>query len=208
DTEITTCPTLRLVVCSGEALPTDLTTRFHTSAGTSKVALENLYGPTEAAVDVTAGSCTVEAAAEGRASASIGSPVWNTQVYVLDHHLQPVPPGVPGELHLAGTQLARGYTNQPSLTAERFIANPHSTPGTRMYRTGDIVRWLPNGTLDYLGRTDNQIKLRGLRIELGDIETALTTHPHITHATVILREDTPGHPQLTAYLIPPPHTPT
>ncbi|MEU8778954.1 amino acid adenylation domain-containing protein, partial [Streptomyces sp. NPDC048606] len=125
ETEIATCPTLRLVACSGEALPTELTTRFHTSAGASPVALENLYGPTEAAVDVTAGSATAANAAQGRPSASIGSPVWNTQLYVLDHHLRPVPPGVPGELHLAGTQLARGYTAQPALTAERFTANPY-----------------------------------------------------------------------------------
>ncbi|MFF3431340.1 amino acid adenylation domain-containing protein, partial [Streptomyces sp. NPDC002602] len=127
DTEIATCPTLRLVVCSGEALPTDLTTRFHTSAGSTGAVLANLYGPTEAAVDVTAADCPAVVAGQGSpsasvsgstsasASASIGAPVWNTQVYVLDHHLRPVPPGVPGELHLAGTQLARGYTNQPSL---------------------------------------------------------------------------------------------
>ncbi|MFE3610493.1 AMP-binding protein, partial [Streptomyces goshikiensis] len=122
ETEIASCPTLRLVVCSGEALPADLSARFHTSAGDSSVALENLYGPTEAAVDVTSASATAAGTAEGQVSVSIGAPVWNTQLYVLDHHLRPVPPGVPGELHLAGTQLARAYTGQPALTAERFTA--------------------------------------------------------------------------------------
>ncbi|MFD9419828.1 amino acid adenylation domain-containing protein, partial [Streptomyces goshikiensis] len=141
ETEIASCPTLRLVVCSGEALPGDLTTRFHASAGRTGAVLANLYGPTEAAVDVTAANCPAVMDGSSAASVSIGAPVWNTQLYVLDHHLRPVPPGVPGELHLAGTQLARAYTGQPALTAERFTANPYGPPGTRMYRTGDLVRW-------------------------------------------------------------------
>ncbi|MGW0901912.1 AMP-binding protein, partial [Streptomyces goshikiensis] len=136
ETEIASCPTLRLVVCSGEALPADLTTRFHASAGRTGAVLANLYGPTEAAVDVTAANCPPVVDGSSAASVSIGAPVWNTQLYVLDHHLRPVPPGVPGELHLAGTQLARAYTGAPALTAERFTANPYGPPGTRMYRTG------------------------------------------------------------------------
>ncbi|MFD5621551.1 amino acid adenylation domain-containing protein [Streptomyces yangpuensis] len=192
-------PSLRLVVCSGEALTTDLTDRFHAD-NAHDAELANLYGPTEAAVDVTAHTTTPH---NPHPTAPIGTPVWNTQTYVLDHHLNPVPPGTPGELYLAGTQLARGYLGRPHLTAERFTANPHSTtPGTRMYRTGDLVRQTPDGTLHYLGRTDHQIKLRGLRIEPAEIETTLTTHPHLTHTTVQLREDTPGVQHLVAYVVP------
>ncbi|MCS0606536.1 AMP-binding protein, partial [Streptomyces sp. LP11] len=161
---------LRLVVCSGEALPTDLVARFHASAGQRQIALENLYGPTEAAVDVTRAP-----ALPGTDSSSIpiGSPVWNTRVHILDARLQPAPVGVPGELYLSGTQLARGYITQPALTAERFTADPYGPPGTRMYRTGDLARRNPDGTLTYLGRTDHQVKLRGQRIELGEIEATL-----------------------------------
>ncbi|MFJ3876984.1 amino acid adenylation domain-containing protein [Streptomyces sp. NPDC090077] len=191
-------PSLRLVVCSGEALTTDLTDRFH-AHNAHDAELANLYGPTEAAVDVTAHTTTPD---HPHPTAPIGTPVWNTQTYVLDHHLNPVPPGTPGELYLAGTQLARGYLHRPHLTAERFTANPHGTPGTRMYRTGDLVRQTPDGTLHYLGRTDHQIKLRGLRIEPAEIETTLTTHPHLTHTTVQLREDTPGVQHLVAYVVP------
>ncbi|MEU6704878.1 amino acid adenylation domain-containing protein [Streptomyces wuyuanensis] len=205
DTPLTTCPTLRLVICSGEALPTDLVHRFHTSAGEHTITLENLYGPTEAAVDVTAATCPPHNN-NHTTSAPIGTPVWNTQTYILDARMRPTPIGVPGELYLAGTQLARGYLNQPHLTAERFTANPYGPPGTRLYRTGDLARWNPNGHIEYLGRTDHQIKLRGLRIELGEIETVLTTHPHITHAIAHVREDRPGIQQLVAYIVPTPHT--
>ncbi|MEU6062572.1 amino acid adenylation domain-containing protein [Streptomyces sp. NPDC047097] len=198
EVELTTVPSLRLVVCSGEALPGDLVTRFHASARNSGVTLENLYGPTEAAVDVTAWSATQAESA----SAPIGAPVWNTRVYVLDERLRPVPVGVPGELYLAGVQLARGYTARPSLTAERFTADPHGAPGTRMYRTGDLARWRPDGTLDYLGRTDDQVKLRGFRIELGEIEAVLTNAPGIARAIVIVREDNPGVQRLVAYAVP------
>ncbi|MGA5493534.1 amino acid adenylation domain-containing protein [Streptomyces cinereoruber] len=197
--EISDCPSLRLVVCSGEALPTDLVDRFHASAGGRTVALENLYGPTEAAVDVTAASALPGSTA---ASASIGSPVWNTRVHVLDHRLRPVPVGVPGELYLAGVQLARGYLSRPDLTAERFVADPYGPAGTRMYRTGDLVVRHDDGRLQYLGRTDDQVKLRGLRIELGEIDAVLSGAPGVARAVSVVREDRPDVRRLVAYAVP------
>jgi acyl-coenzyme A synthetase/AMP-(fatty) acid ligase/acyl carrier protein len=161
----------------------------------------NIYGPTETTVYATACDAT------GRAgtAAAIGTPIWNTRAYVLNDGLDVVAPGVVGELYLAGAGLARGYLNQPGLTAQRFIACPFGT-GERMYRTGDLARWRPNGELEYLGRSDQQIKLRGYRIELGEIENALTTQPGIDHAIVTIREDQPGDPRLIAYIIPTPNT--
>ncbi|WP_172880678.1 non-ribosomal peptide synthetase [Micromonospora siamensis] len=196
------CRSLRHIVCSGEALGAHTLRRVHDILPGCTVT--NLYGPTEAAVDVT---CWESAgAASVPSSVPIGRPVWNTQVYVLDNHTRPVPIGTPGELYLAGIQLARGYLNRPALTAERFVASPYGPPGARMYRTGDLVRWNPDGTLEYLGRTDDQVKLRGFRIELGEIETTLCTHPTITHAVAMVREDQPGDQRLVAYLVPTPDT--
>ncbi|MFJ7984098.1 amino acid adenylation domain-containing protein [Streptomyces sp. NPDC096351] len=200
EVEVSSCPSLRVVVCSGEALPADLVTRFHESAGERSVALENLYGPTEAAVDVTATTC-LPGEATG-ASASIGSAVWNTRLHVLDARLRPVPVGVPGELYLAGVQLARGYLSRPDLTAERFVADPYGPAGSRMYRTGDLVTRRHDGALDYLGRTDDQVKLRGLRIEPGEIDTVLTAHPDVLRAVTVIREDRPGSRRLVAYAVP------
>ncbi|GAA1936422.1 amino acid adenylation domain-containing protein [Kitasatospora viridis] len=182
------CTGLRAVMCSGEALPADLRDRFRDTL--PGVGLHNLYGPTEASVDVTFWDCATPSD-----TVPIGHPVWNTQLHVLDANLDPTPVGVPGELYLAGVQLARGYLNRPALTAERFIANPH-TPGQRMYRTGDLARWSHDGALEYLGRTDDQVKLRGFRIELGEIETALTAYPNVGQAAVLLREE-----RLVAYLV-------
>ncbi|WP_441012527.1 condensation domain-containing protein, partial [Escherichia coli] len=183
---------LRRVICSGEALPADAVQRFH--ALLPGVELHNLYGPTEASVDVTAHAC---APGGNSASVPIGRPIWNTRTYVLDAALRPAPIGVPGELYLAGIQLAHGYTGRPGLTAERFTADPYSTTGERMYRTGDIARWTTDGVLEYQGRADDQVKLRGFRIELGEIENTLTTHQDVAQATVIVRDD-----RLIAYTVP------
>ncbi|MFE7781494.1 amino acid adenylation domain-containing protein [Streptomyces nigrescens] len=188
------CGSLRRVFCSGEALPRDTA---HTFARTLPgVELHNLYGPTEAAVDVTHHAC----AADGSGAVPIGRPVWNTRLYVLDAALQPCPPGVPGELYLAGRQLAEGYLHRPGLTASRFVADPFGPPGGRMYRTGDLARWTQKGEVEYLGRTDHQVKLRGQRIELGEIEAALTALDGVDGACALVHEDRAGEQRLVGYV--------
>ncbi|GAA3463494.1 non-ribosomal peptide synthetase [Saccharothrix longispora] len=188
------CPGLARVVCSGEALPTGLARRFASVCGAG---LHNLYGPTEAAVDVTAHAVH---GAETTATIPIGRPVWNTGVHVLDDRLRPVPPGVPGELYLAGAQLARGYRGRPGLTAQRFVASPFA-PGARLYRTGDVVRWCGEGVLEYLSRADDQVKIRGLRIEPDEVAAVLQDHPDVARAAVVAREHAPGDLRLVAYVV-------
>jgi len=184
---------LRRVFTSGEALDATLRDRFH---GRVQAELHNLYGPTEAAVDVS----WWPASAEDRSRpVPIGFPVWNTRLYVLDARMQPLPVGVPGDLYLGGVQLARGYLGRDDLTAERFLADPF-LPGERIYRTGDVARWRADGAVDYLGRSDHQVKLRGLRIELGEIKAALRELPGMDRVEVLLRHDTPGDARLVAYV--------
>ncbi len=183
--------TLRRVFCSGEALPDDLAEDFHTRIG---VELHNLYGPTEAAVDVTATPC------RPGERVTIGRPVSNTRVHILDAELRPVPVGATGQLCLAGVQLARGYHARPALTAERFVPDPAGAPGGRLYLTGDLARHRPDGTVEYLGRSDEQAKIRGFRIEPGEIAATLTAHPAVREAAVVVHGDTDAH--LVAYLVP------
>ncbi|WCB95228.1 Dimodular nonribosomal peptide synthase [Baekduia alba] len=190
-----TCTSLRRVVTSGEALGPDLARRLFATLPATE--LHNLYGPTEAAVDVTHHACDPR----GEATIPIGRPIWNTDAYILDAALQPCPAGVPGELYLAGVQLAEGYRGRPGLTAERFVADPHGAPGARMYRTGDRACRRPDGAIAYLGRTDLQVKVRGVRIEPGEVEAALLRHPSVEQAAVVVREDRPGDPRLVAYVV-------
>ncbi|MFD7130755.1 amino acid adenylation domain-containing protein [Streptomyces sp. NPDC059894] len=192
---------LRRVVCSGEALPTDLADRC--AAALPGTALHNLYGPTEAAVDVTHHPCA-EGTRSAAGSVPIGRPVWNTRTLVLDARLRPVPPGVPGELYLGGDQLARGYLGRPALTADRFVADPLGPPGARLYRTGDLVRWNAHGALEFLGRADDQVKIRGFRVEPAETETALAALPGVSQAAVTVRRDAGGEPQLIGYAVPRP----
>ena len=182
------------IITGGEAFPSGL-----------KLALQELgcdvhnqYGPTETTIYSTA----MHLGDERAGTPPIGRPIWNTRVYVLDGGLKPVPPGVVGELYIAGAGLARGYLGRPELTAERFVANPYGAPGSRMYRTGDLVRWLPDGSLEYVGRVDHQVKIRGFRIELGEIESLLSRHPAIAQVAVVVREDQPGDKRLVAYVVP------
>ncbi|MFF2355002.1 amino acid adenylation domain-containing protein, partial [Kitasatospora sp. NPDC058115] len=183
----------RLLLLGGEAVGQDLWDRLRAAA--PRTTARNLYGPTESTVD----ALTHPVTATGRPS--LGRTVLGTRAYLLDEHLAPVPPGVPGELYLAGAGLARGYLGRAELTAERFVADPFR-PGERMYRTGDLVRRTRDGGLDYLGRTDHQVKIRGFRIEPGEIEHALTRHPRVRAATVTAREDGAGGPRLVAYVVP------
>ncbi|MCC6605390.1 MAG: amino acid adenylation domain-containing protein [Anaerolineae bacterium] len=219
------CTSLRRVICSGEALPYDLTQRFFAQLG--HVELHNLYGPTEAAIDVSYWQCLPD---EPRQLVPIGRPIANIQLYILDKQLQPVPQGVAGELVIGGVGVARGYWNRPELTRERFIADPfvkaddkvtrrqgdketdhpftpsplHPViPSPQLYKTGDLVRYLPDGNIQFLGRVDHQIKLRGFRIELGEIENQLTALPSVREALVTLHTVSANDQRLLAYLVPP-----
>ncbi len=182
------------IFCGGEALPLELARQLLSRSAS----LWNLYGPTETTI-----WSTVSEIEPGDSIISIGRPIANTELYVLDKQLQPVPIGVPGELYIGGVGVARGYLNRPDLTTERFIPSPFSqVPGERLYRTGDLVRYLPDGAIEYLGRMDYQVKLRGFRIELGEIETILRRHPAVYSVVAMVREDQPGDKSLVAYLVP------
>ncbi|HEY5868441.1 MAG TPA: amino acid adenylation domain-containing protein, partial [Candidatus Tectomicrobia bacterium] len=192
-------PHLTLWFAGGEALPSDLVHRFRERLPHGR--LINLYGASEASDDTT--WYDTRLMTHATPSAPIGRPIANTQVYVLDRHLQPVPLGIPGELYVGGAGLTRGYLHRPALTADRFIPHPFSPePGARLYQTGDLVRWQPNGHLVYMGRLDHQVKLRGIRIELGEIEATLAQHPAVQETVVSVREDVPGEPRLIAYVVP------
>ncbi|MFC9757996.1 non-ribosomal peptide synthase/polyketide synthase [Streptomyces sp. NPDC056921] len=182
---------VRAIESGDEIMPAELIRRFHEESPHPDPILTNAYGPTEAAVDVTRWPTPKDPQV-----VLIGGPVLNTQAYVLDRTLRPVPPGVTGELYIGGIQLARGYLDRPALTAERFVANPYGVPGSRMYRTGDLVRWNRSGELQYFGRADDQVKLRGQRIELGEIESAMRAHPGVAQAAAAVHDQ-----RLVGYII-------
>ncbi|MGF9910961.1 condensation domain-containing protein, partial [Brevibacillus porteri] len=187
--------TVRVVNLAGEPLPNTLAQSLYALGHVEKV--WNLYGPSE---DTTY-STYVQVTKGATSEPTIGRPLSNTQAYILDANLQPVPLGLPGELYLGGEGLARGYLNRPELTAERFLSNPfHADPHARMYSTGDLVRYLPDGQIEYLGRIDHQVKIRGYRIELGELEAVLRTHPAVKEAVVTAREDRLGDKRLAAYV--------
>jgi acyl carrier protein len=179
-------------VAAGEACPAELISRWHEGRR-----FINAYGPTETTVCATLGEC-----ADATQKPPIGRPVDNVQVYLLDERMRPVPVGVAGEIYIGSDGLARGYVNRPGLSAEKFVPNPFGDePGARLYRTGDRARHLPDGRIDYLGRFDHQLKVRGYRIEPGEIEAVFGQHPSVRDAVVIAREDTPGERRLVAYVV-------
>ncbi|MGU3780609.1 amino acid adenylation domain-containing protein [Burkholderia metallica] len=184
----------RCFLIGGEAIDQKLWSTLQNSQGAS---FHNVYGPTETTVDTV--TCDIHASV---AKPVLGRPIDNAQVYILDAYLNPVPVGVAGDLYIAGAGLARGYLNRPDLTADKFLPNPFSaTPGARMYQSGDLARYLPDGNIEYLGRSDNQVKIRGFRIELGEIEAALAALPEVAETVVLAREDHPGDRRLAAYLV-------
>jgi amino acid adenylation domain-containing protein/non-ribosomal peptide synthase protein (TIGR01720 family) len=190
------CLSVKHVICSGESLPIELQNRFFDRLN---MQLHNLYGPTEAAVDVTFWECVREA---GQHTVPIGHPIANTQMYVLDAYLTPVPIGVPGDLYIGGMNLGRGYYQRPDLTAEKFIPHPYSDmPGERLYSTGDRARYRHNGAIEFLGRRDYQVKIRGYRIELEEIQMVLQTHPAVREAVVVAQRAVSGEQHLVAYLV-------
>jgi amino acid adenylation domain-containing protein len=195
--EAATCTTLKRMICSGEALSYEVQERFFERFNSAE--LHNLYGPTEAAVDVTYWACR---RGGKREAVPIGRPIANIQMYILDEQRKPVAIGEVGELYIGGIGLARGYLNRPELTAERFVPNPFAQePDSRLYRTGDLGRYRPDGAIEYLGRNDHQVKIRGNRIELGEVESTLCQHPAVVAAVALAREDTPGDKRLVAYVV-------
>jgi amino acid adenylation domain-containing protein len=196
ESEVENCRSLRHVICSGEALPYDLQEEFFARLPAQ---LHNLYGPTEAAVDVTYWTCQRDG---DRRIVPIGRPVANTQIYILDQHMQAVPAGVVGELYIGGVQVGRGYHNRPELTRDKFVlATFDDMPESRLYKTGDLCRRLSDGNIEYLGRADFQYKIRGFRIELGEIEETLRQHPLVKMCAVAAREHASGDKRLVAYVV-------
>ena len=193
------CPELKQVICSGEALKPSQVALFKEKL--PHVQLDNLYGPTEAAIDVS--YWNVPDQEEPLQVVPIGKPVANTQLYILDGLGNPCGIGIPGELHIGGVQVARGYLNRPNLNEAKFIQDPFSdATNARLYKTGDLVRWLPDGNIEYLGRIDAQVKIRGFRIELGEIENTLQQHPSIQSSVVLAKSDQSGQLSLVAYIVP------
>lgn len=196
ESDVERCTSIKRVICSGEALPFDLQQRFFERLDAE---LHNLYGPAEAAVDVTYWPCRADG---DRSIVPIGYPVANTQIYILDPRLSPVPIGCIGELHIGGVQVSRGYLNRSELSAEKFIPDPFSgDPAARLYKTGDSARYLADGSIEYLGRIDFQVKIRGLWVELGEIEARLAELDAVKKCIVVLREDRPGDQRLVAYYV-------
>ncbi|OKH43155.1 hypothetical protein NIES2101_31135 [Calothrix sp. HK-06] len=195
--QIGNCQSLKNVFCGGEPLTVELQARFFSFLNAE---LHNLYGPTETCIDATYWTCKREL---NKQIIPIGRPIANTQAYILDSQLQPVPVGVWGELHIAGAGVGKGYLNREELTTQKFIPNHFSNEAeARMYKTGDLARFLPDGSIEYSGRIDHQVKIRGFRIELGEIENLLAQHDQVRSVAVIAREDEPGNPRLVAYIVP------
>ncbi|MHC5857706.1 amino acid adenylation domain-containing protein [Nostoc sp.] len=202
---IETCKCLKRVIASGEVLPVQLEKGFFNRLDAE---LYNLYGPTEAAVDVTYWACIHQSSPKDNSithqnTVPIGHPIANIQIYLLDEYLNPIPVGVTGEVYIGGVGVGRGYLNSPELTAQRFIPNPFSSQSaTRLYKTGDLGRYLPNGEIEYIGRIDHQVKVRGFRIELGEIEAYLSQHPAIRETVVVVRSDSADSQRIVAYVVP------
>ncbi len=188
---------LRIMLTGGEKL-------YRYPSDSTPFTVVNNYGPTENTVVTTSGLVPpTKAGKQADTTPTIGRPIANTQTYLLDRNLEPVPMGVPGELHIGGAGLARGYLNRPELTAEKFVPNPFGDePGARLYKTGDLARYLPDGSIEFLGRLDYQVKVRGFRVEPGEVETVLTEHPVVRQSVVVAREDEPGDKRLVAYVVP------
>ena len=201
-TENLTLPqSLRLMIIGGErAVPSRLT-QWHNAVGDC-IRLLNTYGPTEATVVATMCDLTASTSDGLMREVPIGGPISNLQTYILDQHLNPTPIGIPGEVHIGGVGLARGYFGLPDLTAEKFIPNPFSNQGDRLYKTGDSARYLTDGNIEFLGRFDHQVKIRGFRIELGEIESILNQHPDVQNSVAVVQENTVGDKRLTAYVVP------